>query len=209
MSLTLCPHSILAACTKLEFASKIWSLWKCWRISLQCMLAPPGPHWNQGLAKAQDNRLQLLQAWEAQGAPDHQCCCIRCRIHIAGCSSSMATDDMPSPYLAAKPLCNILLAQVAAMPFVHWVFCIEIPKKNAQNALIPHYAVIMTKWYDAQWTLCCLWMLAFCRWAKCDNILQEKPWRSNADQNIIWENQQGWWCLTIFNLWHSRTDSVF
>ena len=77
-------------------------------------------------AEAQDDRLQLLQALEAQGAPDA----------VVSDAESVSRDvpacrqqtAMPAPRPSAKRLCNDPLAPEAAN--VDWVFGIGIPKKR-------------------------------------------------------------------------------
>ena len=87
-------------------------------------------------AEAQDDRLQLLQALEAEGAPNA----------VVSDAESVSLDvparrrqtAMPAPQPSAKSLYNDPLAPEAAD--VNWVFSIGIPKKNAQSARIHrHY----------------------------------------------------------------------
>ena len=87
-------------------------------------------------AEAQDNRLLLLQALEAEGAP---------KIVVSD-AESVSLDvparrrqtAKPAPQPSAKRLCNDQLALESAD--VDWVFCIGIPEKNAQSAQIHrHY----------------------------------------------------------------------
>ena len=87
-------------------------------------------------AEAQDDRLLLLQALEAEGAADA----------VVSDAESISRDvparrrqtAMPAPQPSAKRLCDDQLAPEAAD--VDWVFGIGIPKKNAQSARIHrHY----------------------------------------------------------------------
>ena len=87
-------------------------------------------------AEAQDDRLLLLQALEAEGAPDA----------VVSDAESVSRDvparrrqtAMPAPQPSAKRLCNDQLAPEAAD--VDWVFGIGIPEKNAQSVRIDrHY----------------------------------------------------------------------